>query len=283
MLVKYGTILRESYPYQEDKKVKKRWFIYLILIVLIVLQFIGGAAMELFGRFLVDKQKLTAAQTANQYVKVEEMPDYLGQAFIAIEDHRFKSHFGVDFISMTRALWVDLTKGGKLQGGSTITMQLARNLFLTHQKTWSRKAKEILIAFYLESKFSKEDILSMYLNNIYFGHGKYGIETAADFYFGKTVYVLNSDKEVVNLAEAAMLASLPKAPELYSPIRDFAKAKKRQRIVLKRMTDLGLISERDKEAAVKVPIRILGKYKASTDLVEKDQAFHYLPVSGMSS
>ncbi|SFI98483.1 transglycosylase domain-containing protein [Thermoflavimicrobium dichotomicum] len=210
----------------------------------------------------IDKEKLAAAQATPNHVSIDEMPDYLGQAFVSIEDHRFHRHIGIDFISLGRALWIDLVKGGKIQGGSTITMQLARNLFLTNNKTFSRKIKEIWIAFYLEWKFSKPEILEMYLNNIYFGHGIYGIETAASFYFGKTTRMDNPNKEIVSLAEAAMLAALPKAPERYSPVKDFSKAKRRQEIVLKRMLQLGVITKAEQEAAVKEKIHILGKYSS---------------------
>lgn len=258
---------------------------YLSLICAIVLLMMAGwKALLIAGDALIDESKLSAlesrysshnsagAVTASKtaYVYAKEMPDYVRDAFVAIEDHRFRQHDGVDLIALGRALWIDLVYGEKVQGGSTITMQLARNLFLSHEKTMSRKAKEMLIAINLEHRYTKDQLLEMYLNSIYFGHGKYGIEEAANWYFGKTTRAHDSRRQTVSLGEAAILASLPKAPESYSPIKHLDKAKFRQKIVLERMFQLHYLSEEEKAAALKEkttladhPFRIDGKQRLS--------------------
>lgn len=218
--------------------------------------YFGGMDMS---RLFIDEEKLSTSIAAPNHVCIEEMPSYLIQAFIAIEDHRFYQHIGIDPIALGRALLVDLKKRSSIQGGSTITMQLSRNLFLNHEKTYKRKIKEMLIAIYLETRFSKKQIIEMYLNNIYFGHGKYGIEVAADLYFNKTVSLHHPTKEVVSLAEAAILAALPKAPERYSPIKSLSKARKRQHIVLNRMEQLGMITDVEKKTALEEKLQIVGK------------------------
>ncbi len=225
------------------------------ILSLIVLLAAVWALIGYIGEQWMDQKKLAAfAQpSAQTYIPTNEMPDYVWQAFIAIEDHRFPYHPGVDPIAIGRSIWVDLSTDSKAQGASTITMQLARNLFLSHDKTMERKLKETAIAIRLEQEYSKQELLTMYLNTIYFGHGTYGIEKAADFYFGKTVRE-NGQKHTITLSEAALLASLPKAPESYSPVKHLEKAKQRQALVLKRMADLGFITEAEKEDALKKAI-----------------------------
>ncbi len=201
------------------------------------------------GDRFIDETKLDEIQAAQgSYVHAAEMPDYVRDAFVAIEDHRFYWHAGVDPIALVRAIWIDLAEGRPAQGGSTITMQLARNLFLTQEKTITRKVKEMVIAIELERRFTKEQILEMYLNNIYFGHGMYGIETAAKRYFGKAASLKNKADTVVDLSEAAMLAALIKGPEIYSPLKNQAKAKGRQALVLNRMAQLGWITADERDA-----------------------------------
>ncbi|UFJ42580.1 transglycosylase domain-containing protein [Brevibacillus humidisoli] len=204
------------------------------------------------GEWLIDDAKLAeylkpvdgrVKGGERTYVSLQEMPDYVWEAFVSIEDHRFSYHFGIDPVGIGRAIWVDLNEGKLSQGGSTITMQLARNLFLTHEKSVTRKLKEMVIAINLERMLTKEEILEMYLNYIYFGHGQYGIESAANWYFGKSV---SKEGQTITLGEAALLAALPKAPELYSPVKDWDKAMRRQAVVLNRMVELGYITESEK-------------------------------------
>jgi len=175
-------------------------------------------------------------------VPVSQMPRQLIDAFVAAEDSKFFEHPGIDLSSIFRAALKNLQAGGIVQGGSTITQQVAKSLLLTPEKKFSRKFKEAILAWRMEKKLSKEDILYLYLNQIYLGHGSYGVQAAAENYFGKNVQELS-------LAECALLAGLPQAPSRYSPYRNFAKAKERQRYVLKRLIDEGKISEGDAETA----------------------------------
>ena len=180
--------------------------------------------------------------TNRRIVALSDISPYMVEATLAIEDKRFYRHFGVDPRGIARALWVNARSFGKEQGGSTLTQQLARNLFLTHEKTWARKIKEAMLAIQLEMAYSKDDILAMYLNQIYFGHGAYGIEAAAELYFGK------SAKEL-DLAESAMLAGVMKSWKYYSPHMDFARAKERQKLVLSMMAEQGAVTQAEARAA----------------------------------
>lgn len=204
------------------------------------------------GSALVDKSKFAAFEDSlnkESVVSVQQMPAYVEDAFVSIEDHRFNYHLGVDPIAIVRAISKDVMSKGYVQGGSTITMQLAKNNFLTNEKSLERKLKELFIAVHLERIYTKEEIMTAYLNTIYFGHGIYGIDEAAHFYFGKTVKENDPNLETITLSEAAMLAALPKAPEHYSPINDPELAISRQAIVLKRMEKLHKISESERLAA----------------------------------
>ncbi|WP_342480911.1 PBP1A family penicillin-binding protein [Paenibacillus sp. FSL L8-0340] len=177
-------------------------------------------------------------------VKLEEISRLLIQATLAVEDRKFYDHSGFDLKGMARAVLVNLEAGKRTQGASTLTQQLARNLYLTHEKTWTRKAKEALYTMQLEMKFSKDEILNMYLNEIYYGHGAYGIEAAARMYFGKAAADLD-------LAESAMLAGIPKGPTYYSPYTHMENAKKRQGIILSAMANVGDITDAEAQAAAR--------------------------------
>jgi len=175
-------------------------------------------------------------------VELSEISPYLVQATLAIEDRRFFEHHGIDLRGLARAAFVNLRHLSAKQGASTLTQQLARNLWLSHERTWSRKLREAVYAAQLEMKYDKTEILTMYLNQIYYGHGAYGIEAAAERYFGKRAAELT-------LAESAMLAGVPKGPRYYSPYRDMKNAKDRQRIVLNAMVEQGVITREEADAA----------------------------------
>ncbi len=159
------------------------------------------------------------------FVPHYQIPDHVKKAFVSVEDIRFYNHPGVDFIGISRAFWQDIRAGGVVQGGSTITQQLARMLFLKSDKSIKRKIKEAALSIRIEQRYTKDEILGMYLNQAYFGARAYGIEAASQTYFGK------SAKEL-NIAEAALLASMPKAPSVYSPFKNPEKARERRSIVL---------------------------------------------------
>ncbi|QGT99364.1 Multimodular transpeptidase-transglycosylase [Candidatus Syntrophocurvum alkaliphilum] len=178
-----------------------------------------------------------------KYVELHDIPQDLINAFIAIEDNRFFQHRGVDVKGVIRAIAVNIYFKELAQGGSTITQQLARNLFLGHDQTLERKIAEVSIAKQLEQRFSKEKILEMYLNQIYFGNGNWGISQAAKNYFYKNV-------EDLTLGESALLAGLVQAPSIYAPNKNWTSAINRQKIVLNRMVELEFITEKEAEEAI---------------------------------
>lgn len=176
-------------------------------------------------------------------------PDMV-KATLAIEDKRFYSHFGVDPIGLARAVWVNIKSMEADQGASTLTQQLARNLFLSHERTWTRKIKEAMYALQLEMAYTKDEILAMYLNQIYFGHGAYGIEAASELYFGKKA----SD---LTLGESALLAGVMKSWKYYSPHMDLERSRSRQHLILQTMANQGIITAAQAKAAYDEPLQLL--------------------------
>ena len=183
------------------------------------------------------------------YVKLEQLPDYVSEAVIAIEDRRFYSHFGFDPIGFTRAMALNIRKGRLVQGGSTISQQLAKNLFLSSDRTITRKLREMGMSFWLEAKFEKKEILELYLNRVYFGHQTFGIDQAARRYFGKRATKLT-------LPEAAMLAGLLKAPSRLNPKTNYKAAKARAKLVLLAMKRSNFISPMTLKTALIAPAQL---------------------------
>ncbi len=180
---------------------------------------------------------------------LEALPDYVPAAFIAIEDRRFYWHPGFDPVGMLRAVQANMRAGRIVQGGSTLTQQLAKNLFLTPDQNMRRKVQELMLAVWLELKFSKEEILALYLNRVYFGAGAYGIEAASQRYFDKSARELT-------VGEAALLAGLLKAPSRYSPLSESERAATRATVVLNEMVEAGVITPEQRAAAVLEPVRV---------------------------
>jgi penicillin-binding protein 1A len=170
------------------------------------------------------------------FVRIQDVPDVMKQAILAAEDERFYQHPGIDTLGVLRAAYSNFIGGGKRQGASTITMQVARNFFLSSEKTLTRKVYEMLLAFKIENNLSKDEIFQIYINQIYLGQRAYGFSSAAQIYFGKSL-------QNIDPAEAAMLAGLPKAPSAYNPVVNPERAKLRQRYVLRRMHDLGYLTD----------------------------------------
>lgn len=195
---------------------------------------------EVFGRFAIEKRVL---------VTYEQIPEKLKQAIIAAEDKNFFSHPGLDFFSMLRAAIKDLMARRLVEGASTLTQQLSRLLFLRPEKTFDRKFKEALLAMQIERHYTKEQIFTLYCNQIYMGHGHYGVAAAADFYFGKKL-------DELTVEEAALLAALAKSPIYYSPILNPGRALLRRNYVLERMADDGYISKEEAERLKKLPIKL---------------------------
>lgn len=197
----------------------------------------GAVLLDVHGEVIA-----TLGRRAENYVPFEEIPWHVANAVVAIEDARFWQHPGVDVIGIGRAVWVNLQEGRRAQGASTITQQLARHLFLTPEKTFARKIQEAVYAVLLELRYTKSEILGMYLNQVYFGEGAYGIENAARTYFGKSATRLT-------LSEGALLAGLLRAPSHYSPFQNPEAAKERRNVVLARMAELELIDAAERERA----------------------------------
>ncbi|MCP5268023.1 MAG: penicillin-binding protein 1A [Zoogloeaceae bacterium] len=177
-------------------------------------------------------------------VRIEEVPLVMKQAILAAEDERFYQHSGVDALGVLRAAIMNITSGNKRQGASTITQQVAKNFFLSSEKTYTRKVYEALLSFKIEHHLSKEQILELYINQIYLGQRAYGFSAAAQIYFGKSLADLST-------AEAAMLAGLPKAPSAFNPVVNPKRARLRQQYVLRRMKELGAIDDKQHEEALK--------------------------------
>jgi penicillin-binding protein 1A len=211
---------------------------------------ISGASQDI--TILDDRGRQIARRglTQGQLVRVEDMPDYVSNAFIAIEDRRFRSHLGIDPIGLGRAAVQNMMSGHVVQGGSTLTQQLAKNLFLSPSRTFDRKIQEAMLALYLESRYSKNQLLTLYLNRIYFGAGVYGIEAASQKFFGKHASELG-------LTEAAMIAGSVKAPTRYNPLSDIDAGLKRAQIVLKAMQNSGFIDDNSRALAQATRPRIV--------------------------
>ncbi|HEY2837327.1 MAG TPA: PBP1A family penicillin-binding protein [Rhizomicrobium sp.] len=246
-----------EYDDEDDAPPPRRKPLWLLMLVMLVVWggIFGAIAWSRFVSDLPDVRNLLGAPNARDVtilddhdrlvarrgllqgatVRVEDLPPYVANAFIAIEDRRFRSHFGIDPIGMVRAGMENMMAGHVVQGGSTLTQQLAKNLFLDPDRTFHRKAQEAALALYLESRYSKNQILALYLNRIYFGAGTFGLEAAAEKFFGKHASELG-------LTEAAMLAGSVKAPARYNPLADADASLGRAGVVLNAMQEMGFIT-----------------------------------------
>ncbi len=217
------------------------------------------------GRLIANR-----GMTGGEAVGLHEMSPYIPQAVMAIEDRRFYSHFGVDPIGLARAVSQRVIHGRFTQGGSTLTQQLAKNLFLTPDRTLERKVQEVLLALWLEQKHTKDQILEMYLNRVYFGSGSYGVEAASRRYFGKSA-------RDVTLSEAALLAGLLKAPSRLSPARDPKASEARTQLVLAAMRDQGMIGEKELATAMSAPATRVASFWTGSENYVADRVMEELP------
>ena len=199
------------------------------------------AIMASDGSLLANK-----GETGGRTMSLGELPPYLPKAFVAIEDRRFYDHWGVDPVGIARAVYHNVNRGGVAQGGSTLTQQLAKNLFLTQERTASRKIQEAILALWLERNYTKDQILERYLNRVYFGAGAYGVEAAAQRYYGKSA-------RSVSLSEAAVLAGLVQSPSRLAPNRNPERAQARAELVIAAMNDLGFITPGMTKTALGAP------------------------------
>ncbi len=196
---------------------------------------------NLVREFFIERRELAS---------LDQVPEYLKNGFICIEDKRFYKHWGVDILRLFKSFLLNLTHMRIVQGGSTITMQLARNMFLTMEQTLVRKLKEIALAIRIERTYTKDEILEMYLNQINFGQGRYGVATAAKYYFNKNI-------SSVDISESALLIALPKSPEYYSPYKHPDRAKKRRNFILKKMLDNKVITRTQYQKAVQESLNVV--------------------------
>lgn len=215
---------------------------------------------------IVTQQGVEVARRGDRYgaaVYLKDLPPAVAQAILATEDRRFYDHFGIDLFGIARAMVVNVRAGGIVQGGSTITQQAAKNLFLTPERTLRRKLQEVVLALWLEAKFTKDQIFTIYLNRVYFGQGVYGIEAAARYYFGVPAQTLS-------VYHSAMLAGMLKGPNKYNPYANLELAKQRTEVVLANMVAAGYISEADRKA-IKRPTT----WWTSANAQSKPMAFHF--------
>ena len=214
-----------------------------------ILSQVYGEDGSLVGEFYLERRTVVA---------VDKIPKRLIQAFVSAEDSNFYQHKGIDYLGVLRAAFKNIISLSKKEGASTITQQVAKSMLLTPEKKFSRKIKEAILATRMEERLSKDEILYIYLNQIYLGAGAYGVQLAAETYFGKEV-------DQLNLAEMAMMAGLPKAPNSYSPIKHLDKAKERQGYVLERMVKEGYITQTEADHAKATPIVIRALKKVNAD------------------
>ena len=246
------------------KVLKKCLKIFIILIGIFILGNIGvytyaklSPKIEIknansFMLFDSDNEVFFQGSGSREWISLDDISPYLIEATINTEDKNFYKHIGFDYLRILKALAVNITSGTTSQGASTITQQYAKNLFLDFDKTWKRKWDEMWYTIEIESHYSKDEILEGYLNTINYGHGKYGIETASKYYFGKSAKDLT-------LAEAAMLTGIPKSPSNYSPFVNLEKATQRQQMILKNMYDDGVISEAEYNKALDEELKFVGE------------------------
>ena len=227
-------------------KVIKRIITFIILIILIFAGLLTYKGYTLYKEALDKisvKDKVEEIKSQENYTTIDQMPEFYLNAVIAVEDHRFYDHGAIDFISIARAVWINVKSFKLKEGGSTITQQLAKNIYFTQEKTALRKISEIFMAYEIERNCSKDDILEMYLNTSYFGNGYYCVKDAANGYF---------DKEPIDMDkyESSMLAGIPNAPSLYAPTKNMDLATQRQKQVLDKMVKYKYISEDEKNEII---------------------------------
>lgn len=228
-------------------KVVKNIIIFIILIVIIAGSIITYKGYTIYKQALDEisvKDKVAEIKSQENYTKIEDMPKFYLNAVIAVEDHRFYNHGAIDIISIGRAIYTNIRYMELREGGSTITQQLAKNIYFTQEKTALRKIAEIFMAFEIEKNCDKDEILELYVNTSYFGDGYYCVKEAANGYF---------DKEPIDMTEyeSSMLAGIPNAPSVYAPTKNPDLAKQRQNQVLDRMVKYEYITEEEKQNILK--------------------------------
>lgn len=220
-------------------------FFKIILIIIVVCVSIGifaiGSGYDMYKEALDNMpllQKVNEIKSDKNYVTIDKLPKIYLDAVVAVEDHRFNEHPGIDIIAIGRAAINDIKAFALVEGGSTITQQLSKNIYFTQEKSFIRKIAEVFMSFNIEKNYSKDEILELYVNTSYFGDGYYGVREASIGYFGK-------EPENLSASEAVMLAGIPNSPSNYSPTQNSKLAKERQKQVLDRMVKYGYISQEE--------------------------------------
>lgn len=228
-------------------KVVKKIIIFIILIIALIISLITYKGYTLYKKALEEisvKDKVEEIKAQENYTKIEDMPEFYLNAVIAVEDHRFYEHGAIDPIAIARAIWTNVKSFELKEGGSTITQQLAKNIYFTQEKTALRKISEIFMAYEIERNCDKDEILELYLNTSYFGDGYYCVKNASQGYFGK-------DPIDMNKYESSLLAGIPNAPSIYAPTKNPDLASQRQRQVLDKMVKYKYITEDEKNEILK--------------------------------
>lgn len=228
-------------------KTIKKILSLIFLIILIIITLIGLNGYKMYKNAIENKpviERINEIKNIENYTTLNDLPLYLKNAVIAVEDHRYYEHKGIDLISTTKAIFTNLKQKELVTGGSSITQQLAKNMYFSQEKTFSRKFAEIFIVSYLEENLSKDEILELYLNTIYYGNGYYGIGDAAIGYF-------NKKPQDLSINEATIIAGLPNAPSAYSLTEHKDLAKKRQQQVLESMVKYKYITEKEMNEILK--------------------------------
>lgn len=228
-------------------KAIKKILSFIFLIILIVITLIGINGYKMYKKAIEEKpidKKIEEIKNKNNYTKLEDITETFINAVIAVEDHRFYNHKGIDLISTTKAIFTNINKKEIITGGSTITQQLAKNMYFSQEKKFSRKIAEIFVVSYLEENLSKDEILELYVNTIYYGNGYYGIGNASIGYFNKKPHKLSDN-------ESTILAGLPNAPSAYSLKTHKKLAIERQKQVLKAMLKYKYITEEQMNEIIK--------------------------------
>ena len=224
-------------------KFLRRILFFIIIIIIGASSIIGKIGYDYYQESLQEKNfdnRISEVKNDINYVKYEDLSQTYIDAVLAVEDHRFFKHGAIDFISIGRAIYINISSKELQEGGSTITQQVAKNVFFTQEETLKRKAGELFAAIDLEKKCSKEEIFAIYVNTAYFGNGYYGIQEASQGYYHK-------DPRDLNLDEASMLAGVPNAPSVYAPTKNPELAKQRQQHVLRKMVKYGYIKQEEAE------------------------------------
>ena len=222
-------------------KIIKKLFLLILIIILVVITYFIFNGYVMYKNSMSVKSlndRIQELRQSEYFTEISEVPDYYRKAVIAIEDHRFYSHSGVDFLATSRAMFDNILSFELKGGGSSISQQVAKNLCFTQEKTLTRKVAELFVVYHLEKDYEKDEIFELYMNNIYFGNGYYNIHDAAEGYYGK-------DPKDLTLYEATLLAGVPNAPSLYAPTVNMRLAEERQSQVLEAMVKYGVLSQEE--------------------------------------